>query len=168
MPVTKAPRQAAVRSDVFLLLDENAFPHTAVLQLLRRHGSAAGMLLYLYGPSGVGKSHLVRTFLREIRSVAPARRTAHFTAAQFAADLADASEARKIPDFQARYRGVDVLICEDLAALENRHESQKQLVSLIDHVLSRGGDCLVTSRLAPGDLPYKTLPGFANRYHGGS
>jgi len=161
-------RQAAKSSlaEIFLVLDENAFAFAAIQQLLRLKPSSTARLVFLYGPSGVGKSLLVRAYLRDLHGRSTRKRVAHFTAAEFAAELADASAETDVPQFQQKYRDADVLVCEDLASLENRYMSQQQLVTLVDEVLARGGECLFTSRVAPGEIPNLNVR-LANRCHGG-
>lgn len=165
----RQPKNQATASqapETFLLLDENAFAHTAVQQLLRCKPNSPARLIYLYGPSGSGKSLLVRYYLRELRAASSRRKIVHFTASEFAAELAEASSESRVADFQKAYWDADVLVCEDIASLENRYESQQQLVSLVDSVLSRGGECLLTSRVAPGEIPHFNVR-LVNRCHGG-
>ncbi len=89
------------------------------------------------------------------------------TAAEFAAQLAEASSTQQIPDFQERFRSVSVLVCEDLQALERRPESTRQLLAAIDELLAHGSDVIVTSTKLPGQLesfPAKLI----SRFRGGT
>ena len=157
-----------------LLLDEIRFAWTA-LELLKRPErppctagpSPAGHLVYLHGPSGAGKSHLVRQFLRDECRRDPKLRTVIVTASQFAAELAAASQNRAIDQFQARYRDLDLFVCEDLTALENRPETQQQLVPLIDEILKSGGRVILTACKSPGELR-GVQRRLVNRCHGGT
>jgi chromosomal replication initiator protein len=151
----------------FLVLDENRFALTALRNLERRRPPAVpattsleafrtarsgARLLYVYGPSGNGKSLLAKQFVRNEQRENTRVRVEHVTAAEFAADLAEASRENTIPSFQRRFRELDVLVCEDLQSLEGRWETQRQLIFAVDEVLATGGRCLLTCRKSPGEL----------------
>jgi chromosomal replication initiator protein len=149
----------------FLVLDENRLALTA-LNGLRNRTRRGARLVYVYGPSGNGKSHLARQFVRDERRHSPRAQIAHVTGAQFAAELAEASKAKTIPEFQRRYRDLDVFVCEDIQALEGRWESQRQLIFALDEVLGAGGRCLFTARKSPGEL-INVFQRLVNRCRGG-
>lgn len=158
--------QSRSSSEPFLLLPENRFAYASIERLKNRAGGGDRPLVYIYGPSGIGKSHLVRQFVRETGRKRPQSRMVHVTASELAAQLAVASNDRVIDTFQEMYRQLDVLICEDLHALENRYETQRQLTSFVDQIIHSGGRVLLTCKKPPGDLS-NTLPRLINRCHGG-
>jgi chromosomal replication initiator protein len=80
--------------------------------------------------------------------------------------LAEASDAGTIPELQHKHAGLELLVIEDVHALERRLETQRQLVSVLDQALDAGGDALFTCRKAPGELD-GVLPRLVNRCHGG-
>lgn len=154
-------------SDPFLLLKENRFAHKAVERLAHRKPGTKAPLVFLHGPSGVGKTHLARQFLREVARTDPDVSSQYLTASEFAAKFAEASEARTIPEFQRRTRQENVFVVEDLQSLEGRTETQWQMLWLLDEVTANGGRVLLTCRKAPGELA-EFLPRLVNRFHGGT
>lgn len=163
---------AVTAVEPFVLLDENRFAAAAVQRLQRRGAdrgpaAAGGRLVHIDGPAGAGKSHLVRQFVRDARRADRTLRTALVTASQFAAELAEASAEKTIDRFQAKYRALDLFICEDLAALENRPETQRQLVAVLDEIMSHGGRVVLTSRKSPGELTGVSAR-LVSRCHGGT
>ena len=133
----------------FLVLPENRFAFEAVSSM----GEEPLRPVYLYGPSGVGKSHLARHAVRLFLSRRPQARVEHVTAAEFAAEFAEASSRRAIPLFQTATRDFDMFVIEDLQALDRRRQTQVQLLSLCDELASSGCQVLWTSRNSPGDMP---------------
>jgi chromosomal replication initiator protein len=120
----------------------------------------------LYGPAGVGKSHLVRHFVREARRKNPRRRIICETAAEFLAALTQAFARQDRVEFQERYAAADLFVLEDLASLEGRIPAQRMLIAILDELKQAGGRALVTSATRPGGLE-KMAPRLINRLRGG-
>ena len=133
----------------YLVLPENRFAFEAVSSI----GEEPLRPIYLYGPSGMGKSHLARHAVRLFLSRRPQARVEHLTAAEFAAEFAEASSRRAIPLFQTATRDFDMFVIEDLQVLAGRRETQIQLLTLCDELAGTGCQLLWTSRNSPGDLP---------------
>jgi chromosomal replication initiator protein len=136
----------------FLLLPENRFAHAALLGDRIANEGTPAHTVFLYGPSGVGKSMLVELARVQYRVRNPRARTQQWTASQFAAEFAEASSGRTIPLFQSATRQVDWLAIEDLHALEGRPETQTQLLSLCDELHVAGCTIVWSSRKSPGEL----------------
>ncbi|WP_437230490.1 helix-turn-helix domain-containing protein [Planctomicrobium sp. SH661] len=151
----------------FLVLPENELAVAAVKKLAPGIKRRRVWMVTLVGPSGTGKSHLARELVRSWESERPDGKLLLFTASQFAAQLADASAAGTLQQFQAKHRNdVHLLICEDVHVLGPRKESQLQLLAAIDDVIASGGVVLLTSTKMPGaikDLSRRLV----NRMHGG-
>jgi chromosomal replication initiator protein len=115
-------------------------------------------LIYLLGPSGVGKSALARLALQTFQKQHPQALCESLTASQFSAQLAEASDDHTIPLFQAALRELDLLILEDLSSIEGRPETVQQLLNLLNTLEQRGSRVVVTASRPPG-----TLAGFPAR-----
>lgn len=150
----------------FLVIEENRFAFAATMQLRTGEASRPCRLVTVTGASGVGKSHLARQLVREAVAADDRLVDIHFTAAEFASQLASASNARCIPEFQQSLRRAGLLVVEDLQALEDRNESQQQLLALLDEVISQGGRVLLTANKPVGELR-SLSPKLVNRCHGG-
>lgn len=134
----------------FLLLPENRSADRALQTSLKNLSQKRPKVVFLYGPSGVGKSHLITQAIREHRQQNPKLKLENLTASDFAAQLAEASDAGTIPQFQTKFRQLDLLVCEDLQAIQGRKESQRQLVICLDELESRGSLVILTSTTLPG------------------
>ena len=146
----------------FLVLPENRFAFEAISSI----GEGTPRPVYLHGPSGTGKSHLVRHAVRSFLSKRPDARVQHLTAGEFAAEFADASSAKTISLFQSATREFDVFVLEDLQALDRRPETQVQLLALYNDLTAAGCQVIWTSRSSPGDLG-GFLKKLVSRFRGG-
>jgi chromosomal replication initiator protein len=145
----------------FLVLPENRFAHTAIAA----EGETA-QTVFLYGPSGIGKTELAAQAIDLLLARAPKARVQHLTASQFAAEFAEASTNKTIPIFQSLTRQLDLLVLEDIHALEGRPETQTQLLSLTNELLSTDCRIVWTSHKSPGELVH-FLPRLISRFRGG-
>lgn len=145
----------------WLTLPENRFAQATIFSVIKP--GADRVSAFVYGPSGVGKSHLVSHALGHFRSENPEAIVWHLSSSEFAAQFAESSVERSIPRFQAVTRRVDVLALEDLQSLEGRFETQTQLVAIVDHLVARRGAILWTSRKSPGELA-SFLPRLVSRF----
>ena len=132
----------------FLVLPENRFAFEAISSI----GEGKPRPIYMYGPSGVGKSHLARHAVHLFLARRPEAHVQHLTAAEFASELAEASSNRAIPLFQSATRTFDLFVLEDLQALARRPETQVQLLASCNDLTAAGCQMIWTSRDSPGDL----------------
>lgn len=132
----------------FLVLPENRFAFEAMSSI----GEQPSRPIYLYGPSGTGKTHLVRHGIRKFVSRNPQARVQNFTAAEFAAEFAAAASRKSISLFQSATRDFDLVVIEDLQTLDRSRETQIQLLSLCDELAASGCQVVWTSRNTPGEL----------------
>lgn len=156
----------------FVTLVENQLAVAAIERLIEECVGFAEQadpirLVYLYGPSGVGKSHLCRYFLwNEAQSPQPGN-VLHLTASELVAQVDEAHSLGRLYELRDRFLRVEILICEDLAGIERKPESQRLLIATIDETLARGGRVLVTGPKSPGEFD-RLLPRLVNRLHGGA
>ena len=137
-------------SEPFLVLPENRFAYTAVSEWKPRGAGKLWPLLYLYGPSGIGKSHLARHALRLALRQAPDLKTHEISAMQFAGELAAVRFQTGLPEFRGQFADLDLLLVEDLQGLASSAAAQEALVVVLDELLSQGCRVLVTGRHSPG------------------
>tara|TARA_R110002111_G_scaffold255157_1_gene321284 strand:+ start:76412 stop:77449 length:1038 start_codon:yes stop_codon:yes gene_type:complete len=159
-------QQQNVSSKPFKILNEYQYAQTAVSELIHAIDVPDPQLVYVYGPSGCGKSALISHLFLEFAEIHPEAACKLVTASEFAAKFAAASANVRIPEFQRKLRSLDLLVLEDIQSLENRTQTQRELLSVLDEILKQGGRVILSSTKPPGELSHfhKKL---VNRFHGG-
>ena len=121
--------------------------------------------IVLYGPSGSGKSHLARG-LADAWKKHLGRGALCVTAADFGKHLRRANQTQAIAEFRGKYRRAGLLVIEDFQHIEELPEAQEELVGTLDAQVEQGHWVVVTSSVAPADLP-GVLPGLRGRLTAG-
>ncbi|MFZ5829180.1 MAG: DnaA ATPase domain-containing protein [Planctomycetota bacterium] len=132
---------------------ENFLVETAVSSALSGGRPRYNPLVF-FGPSGTGKSHLANGIFSQWRSRFPRSRAAEcLTAVDFARELNDAVDRQSVDDFRRRFRTVELLVIEDIGRLQNKLAVQEELVQMLDALLARESQVVVTASVAPEALP---------------
>lgn len=138
---------------------------------LRTAKTVAGRLghygpLLLYGPAGVGKTHLQHAIVQEVRSTTPRIRAIRLTAEQFTSEFLEALNGRTSPSFRHKYRSVDVLLIDDIQFLVGKRATLEELLITIDSLQERGKQVVLSCAGTPAELQ-KVSPELVTKISGG-
>ncbi|MDB4886213.1 MAG: bacterial DnaA family protein [Gemmatimonadetes bacterium] len=115
--------------------------------------------LFLAGPSGVGKTHLLNAIGNELaRRGGPNHRVACVGAQLFIDELIAALQDGTVERFRARYRAADVLLIDDVQFVASKERTQEELFHVFNHFHSAGKQLVFAS-----DLPPKQIEGLEDR-----
>ncbi|MCD8265814.1 MAG: chromosomal replication initiator protein DnaA [Prevotellaceae bacterium] len=114
--------------------------------------------LFIYGSSGVGKTHLVNAIGIEYKRNFPERRVLYVTANQFKVQFMTARQENKINDFIYFYQTIDVLIIDDIHEFAGLQGTQGTFFHIFNHLKMNGKQIILTS-----DRPPQSLPGVEER-----
>lgn len=106
---------------------------------------------FLYGPSGVGKTHLVSAIGHEVCTLYPEKRVLFVSANLFKTQYQDAFLNNTINDFMHFYQSIDVLIVDDVHEL-NSAKSQRAFFHIFNHLQLNGRQIILTCDKAPVEL----------------
>lgn len=165
MKRSRKPRASAASSCPFLVVDENRFAWTAIQSALRDAASKEnrGRVVFLYGPSGTGKSHLCELVRRQLTKTG-AENVLQYDSVELLDRLGP--EHRHEEFWPEQTSAARVLIVEDLQHL--RHQSvQRAFAWRIDEMIRRGTIGLFTSIVSPGELT-GFVPRLKSRLLGGN
>ncbi len=144
---------------------ENRLVAAGIETILERRGQGFGPVLF-FGPCASGKTHLALGSVSAYRTSHRQRSAAYVTAVDFSRELADAIDTQTVDEFRQRYRRPSLLAIDDVDRLSGKDASQRELAATLDAVLEAGGQMLLTSSVAPGQLT-GFLPQLQSRLIGG-
>jgi chromosomal replication initiator protein len=136
----------------FVTGGENRLAAWAVPAAVRDDRSTAPLVV-LYGPSGSGKSHLVRDLAAAWRHAHPQGKLELVSAGEFHAQYVDAIATDRVAAWSNALAGADLLIVEDLGQLAGKRRAEEQLCRIIDALANNGGQLVVTCRMLPPAMP---------------
>jgi chromosomal replication initiator protein len=148
----------------FVRGDCNRLALTAAERVLRDPGQISP--LTIYGPTSVGKTHLLEgiwTAARRRRGL----RVLYLTSEQFTTYFLEALRGGGLPSFRRKYRGVDLLILDDVHFLVGKRATQIELLHTVDTLLQEGRQLVLAADRAPGELKGLS-PELVTRLRGGA
>ncbi|WP_010588183.1 DnaA/Hda family protein [Schlesneria paludicola] len=160
-------KSAIQEVDTYLTLDENRLARAAVTRLRHTSDTAtSGSITLVYGSAGIGKTHLARWTLQQLRRRHTRLRFAYLTVSALGELLRRADERQSLAELFEQFRTLDVLVCEHLHELGNDSPYQPWFVMLIDALEEGTTQVLLTSRQPAGEIPQLDQK-LVSRCHGG-
>ncbi len=147
------------------VVGEGNAPATRLCQrVIAGHVVASPTLLW--GPSGVGKSHLLRLVTDGVRKRQRRRRVLHVTADQFLRGFVEAARGGGFPSFRQKHQGADVLLVDDVQQLIGKPRTLEEFRQTLDAAIEAGAQIILTADRGPAEL--RDLgPEIASRLAGG-
>ena len=143
--------------DNFIVGNENKFAHAAALSVAENPGKIYNPL-FLYGDSGVGKTHLMHAIGNYIQENSN-KRVLYVTSEQFIDEFVKSSRKddsgtnfNYVEFFKEKYRNIDVLIIDDIQYLGGARHSQKEFFHTFNNLFNDSKQIIVSSDKSPDDL----------------
>ena len=143
--------------DNFVVGNSNKFAQMAALAVAENPGSIYNPL-FIYGNSGLGKTHLMHAIGNYIEANSK-KKVLYITSETFCNDFIDMtkkennkSDFDNIAYFKKKYRGIDVLIVDDIQFLAKRTESQKEFFHTFQNLYEDEKQIIISSDRSPNDL----------------
>ena len=143
--------------DTFVIGSSNRFAHAAAVAVAEQPAHAYNPL-FIYGDSGLGKTHLLHAIGHYNRALFAGTRVRYISSEEFTNEFINSIRDDRNDSFQARYRHVDVLLVDDIQFLSGKVQTQEEFFHTFNTLHNANKQIVVTS-----DLPPKKLPDFEER-----
>ncbi|HUN78086.1 MAG TPA: chromosomal replication initiator protein DnaA [Solirubrobacteraceae bacterium] len=149
----EAPRLAnpGYTFDRFVIGDSNRLAHAAALTVAEMPGQAYNPL-FICGPPGVGKTHLMHSIANLLAEHSPGLVLRTATGESFASDFRNALGASAIDNFKSRFRDISVLLVDDVQFLERKTRTEEEFFHTFNALHEAGAQIVLTSDRPPRDL----------------
>jgi chromosomal replication initiator protein len=155
-PRTSAPGGSASFNprhtfEQFVIGDSNRLAHAAALAVAEMPGLAYNPL-FICGPPGLGKTHLLNSIANYVTAYGGGATVRYTTAEAFTNHFLGALHGHDIESFKAAYRGVDVLLVDDVQFLQAKARTEQEFFHTFNALHQAGAQIVLTSDRLPRDL----------------
>ncbi len=138
--------------DTFIVGRSNEFAYAACTTVARDRANTYNPL-FIYGPSGLGKTHLITAIANEMRKNDPSLNIIYVSGETFANELIEAIQKKKDTTlFHDKYRSADVLLVDDVQFIAGRETTQEEFFHTFDKLHKEGKQIVLTSDRPPKDI----------------
>ncbi len=143
--------------DAFVVGPFNELAHAASLAIIQSPGTTYNPL-FIYGGVGLGKTHLLQAIGNQIVREYPAKKIRYASSERFTTGVISAIRNHTIDVFRSLYRGLDILIIDDIQFLAGKDKTQEELFHIFNLLYEKGGQIVFSS-----DRPPKSIPALEER-----
>ena len=153
-PVARASRQAAASPapaikatntfENFIVGPENEMAHGASLAVAKEPGHYYNPL-FIHGPTGLGKTHLMHAIAHSVYAANPQARIAYISSETFTNDFIQALQTGSVASFRRRYRELDLLLIDDIHFLAGKESTQDEFFHTFNELHNNHKQVVLTS-----------------------
>jgi chromosomal replication initiator protein DnaA len=139
------------RFDTFVVGNSNRFA-TAAAQAVANDPGNVYNPLFIYGNSGLGKTHLMHAIGNAILETDPGTKVKYVTSETFTNEIINAIQNHTVKDFQEKYRTIDCLIIDDIQFLENKERTQEEFFHTFNALKESNKQIVISSDRNPQSM----------------
>ena len=148
---TSLPEMAGYTFDRFIVGNSNKFAHAAAIAVAEKPGETYNPL-FIYGNSGLGKTHLLMAIGHTIQNRDPSAKIAYIKGDEFTIQLVKAIKEGTTDDFRTRYRKVDLLLVDDIQFIAGKQSTQEEFFHTFNAIYEAGHQIVITSDRPPLEM----------------
>ena len=143
--------------DDFVIGPGNRFAHAASVAVSESPAKQYNPL-FIYGPTGLGKTHLLQSIAHEMKKRHPEFKILYISSEKFTNQLITAIQTKSTPQFRAKYRTLDLLLIDDVHFIAEKDSTQEEFFNTFNTLYDAHKQIVVTS-----DRPPREIPGLEER-----
>ncbi len=143
--------------DDFVIGPGNRFAHAASVAVSESPAKQYNPL-FIYGPTGLGKTHLLQSIAHEMKRRHPEFKILYISSEKFTNQLITAIQTKSTPQFRAKYRTLDLLLIDDVHFIAEKDSTQEEFFNTFNTLYDAHKQIVVTS-----DRPPREIPGLEER-----
>lgn len=128
----------------------NQIAVSAAKSMLDRPGTISP--LFIHGPSGSGKSHLLQSIWNKYRSRVKAGQAVYLTAEQFTTHFLESLQGNGLPTFRRKHRDVEVLIIDDIEFFVGKQATMIEFHYTVDTLIRSGKQLVFSAKMSPTEI----------------
>lgn len=132
--------------------EPNKLARTVGVSVAMQPGRGSFNPMFIYGASGVGKTHLANAIGNEVKRLMPQKRVLFVSANTFQLQYQDATAHNNVPDFLLFYQTIDVLIVDDIQYIAGKSKTQDTFFHIFNYLQQSGKQIILTCDKAPKNL----------------
>lgn len=136
----------------FVVGPSNKFAYTASLRVAENPGSVFNPL-FIYGNSGLGKTHLLNAIIEKLKSNNPDAVIVYTTSEDITNDLYFAIQTKTTHDLHQKYRTCDALLIDDIQMIAGKTQTEEEIFHTFDTLIKAGKQIVLTSDKPPSAIP---------------
>jgi chromosomal replication initiator protein len=138
--------------DFFVSGTGNQFAHAAAMAVANNPAETYNPL-FIYGGVGLGKSHLLNAIGHQIRNKSPETNICYCSAEQFVTEMVNSIRHKKMDQFRAKFRNIDVLLIDDIQFISRKVGTQEELFHTFNALYDLRKQIVITSDKFPKEIP---------------
>ncbi len=122
--------------------------------------------LFIYGPTGVGKTHLMQAIANEVYQKTPSKKIVYITSEEFTNEVVDAIRSNSTSFMKKRFRNIDLLIIDDIQFIAGKEKVQEELFHTFNILVDSSSQIVLSSDRPPSEIK-KVEKRLLSRFSGG-
>ena len=136
----------------FVVGDSNRLAWSAAKKICNEESGNKYNPLFLYGGSGLGKTHLLNAIINEAHASGSMQKILYCRGDDFINKMCQALQEKKMPAFHEEFRSAELLLLDDVEFLAGKQATQEEVFNTFNAVIARGGRVILTSDRPPKEL----------------
>ena len=145
------PEMAGYTFDRFIVGNSNKFAHAAAVAVAENPGKNYNPL-FIYGNSGLGKTHLLLAIGQSIHERDAGKKIAYIKGDEFTNQLVKSIKDGSAEEFRTKYRNVDLFLVDDIQFISGKQQTQNEFFHTFNNIYEAGHQIVITSDRAPIEM----------------